>query len=91
MHSNALVAAVEAEIATLHEVKRLLSGEGHKRGRKPGVATAFTFGSTKNAQEARYECSGAGKDPCSTEEALGCLAQDASEEVRSQLVSKPAV
>ena len=45
MDSNALVAAVEAEIATLHEVKRLLSDDGHRRGPKP--ATAFTYGANK--------------------------------------------
>ena len=49
MDNNALVAAIDGEIARLTEVKRLLTGNDGvvRRGRRPGIATAFTFGANK--------------------------------------------
>jgi hypothetical protein len=48
MDTTALLASIDAEIARLEEVKRLLSNSGGvKRGRKPGIATAFTFGANR--------------------------------------------
>jgi hypothetical protein len=43
MDNKALVAAIDEEVATLEKVKALLGGVA-RRGRKPGSATAFTFG-----------------------------------------------
>jgi hypothetical protein len=45
MDTQSLVSALSAEIETLTQVRRLLTGSSsHKPGRKPATATSFPFG-----------------------------------------------
>ena len=53
MTTNDMLSAIKEEILTLEEVRRLLSGSevAKKRGPKPGIATAFTFGVNKSRKK----------------------------------------